>query len=247
MNTSGEAAEQIVRMTLQMGEAALKITGASAKQLAVILYAISQEQKKSKGRTRMETMLRSGRPLTVFSVKESDLKTFVRAAKKYGVLYCAVRNPVGRKDNMVDLIVKQEDASRINRIVERFQLASVGGAAKLSEEMEKSREEKGVLQEEPSGKTDTNKLVDELLGEPVQKERKETKIPFPGRTERDRLSEPISGMQTRTEKTITKPAKAEKSSVRQEVKEIRDQRRKKSSQKNQHRLPVQKKSRGKGR
>lgn len=196
MNTSGEAAEQIVRMTLQMGEAVLKITGTGAKQLAVILYAISREQKKSKGRTRMETMLRSGRPLTVFSVKESDLKTFVRAAKKYGVLYCAVRNPVGRKDNMVDLIVKQEDAARINRIVERFQLASV---------------------------------------------------PFPERTEKDHLSEPISGMQTRTERTITKPAKTEKSSVRQEVKEIRDQRRKKSSQKNQHRLPVQKKSRGKGR
>ena len=72
MNTSGEAAEQIVRMTLQMGEAALKITGVGAKQLAVILYAISQEKKKSKGKARIETMLRSGRPLTVFSIKESD-------------------------------------------------------------------------------------------------------------------------------------------------------------------------------
>lgn len=193
MNTSGEAAEQIVRMTLQMGEAALKITGASAKQLAVILYAISREQKKSKGKARMETMLRSGRPLTVFSIKDSDVKTFVKAARKYGVLYCAVRNPVGRKDNMVDLIVKQEDAARINRIVERFQLASV---------------------------------------------------PFPGRTERDHLSEPISGRQTRTERTISKTARAEKSSVRQELKEIRDQIQKKSSQKNRRRPPVQKKSRG---
>lgn len=196
MNTSGEAAEQIVRMTLQMGEAALKITGAGAKQLAVILYAISREQKKSKGKARMETMLRSGRPLTVFSIKDSDVKTFVKAARKYGVLYCAVRNPVGRKDNMVDLIVKQEDAARINRIVERFQLASV---------------------------------------------------PFPGRTERELLSEPISGRQTRTGRTISKPASAEKSSVRQELKEIRDQRQKKSSQKNRRRPPVQKRSQGKGR
>ena len=141
-------------------------------------------------------MLRSGRPLTVFSVKESDVKTFVKAARKYGVLYCAVRNPVGRKDNMVDLIVKQEDAARINRIVERFQLASV---------------------------------------------------PFPGRTERELLSEPISGRQTRTGRTISKPASAEKSSVRQELKEIRDQRQKKSSQKNRRRPPVQKRSQGKGR
>ena len=37
MNTSGEAADQVVRMSLEVGEAALKITGAGAKQLAVLL------------------------------------------------------------------------------------------------------------------------------------------------------------------------------------------------------------------
>ena len=31
MNTSGEAADQVVRMSLEVGEAALKITGAGAK------------------------------------------------------------------------------------------------------------------------------------------------------------------------------------------------------------------------
>lgn len=49
MNTSGEAADQVVRMSLEVGEAALKITGAGAKQLAVILYAVLKEQKKTKG------------------------------------------------------------------------------------------------------------------------------------------------------------------------------------------------------
>ena len=33
MNTSGEAADQVVRMSLEVGEAALKISGAGAKQL----------------------------------------------------------------------------------------------------------------------------------------------------------------------------------------------------------------------
>lgn len=46
MNTSGEAADQIVRMSLEAGEAALKISGAGAKQLAVLLYAVLKEQKK---------------------------------------------------------------------------------------------------------------------------------------------------------------------------------------------------------
>ena len=142
MNTSGEAADQVVRMSLEVGEAALKITGAGAKQLAVILYAVLKEQKKTKGRARLETLVRSGKPLTVYSVKESDLKQFVTEAKRYGILYCAVRNPKGSIDGMVDVVVKEEDAPRINRIVERFKFASVTEAAQIKTEIEKSREEK---------------------------------------------------------------------------------------------------------
>ena len=98
MNTSGEAADQVVRMSLEVGEAALKISGTGAKHLAVMLYAVLKEKKKTKGRVRLETLVKSGRPLTVFSVKESDLKQFVQEAKRYGVLYCAVRNPKGSSD-----------------------------------------------------------------------------------------------------------------------------------------------------
>lgn len=142
MNTSGEVADQVVRMSMEVGEAALKISGKGAKQLAVLLYAILKEQKKTKGRARLETLVRSGRPLTVFSVKESDLKQFVQEAKRYGILYCAVRNPRRSSDGMVDIMVKEEDAPRINRIVERFQFASVTEAAQVKTEIEKSREGK---------------------------------------------------------------------------------------------------------
>ena len=142
MNTSGEAADQVVRMSLEVGEAALKISGAGARQLAVLLYAILKEQKKTRGRARLETLVRSGRPLTVFSIKESDLKKFVQEAKRYGILYCAVRDPKGSSDGMVDIMVKEEDAPRINRIVERFKFASVTEAAQIKTEIERSREEK---------------------------------------------------------------------------------------------------------
>ena len=142
MNTSGEAADQVVRMSLEVGEAALKISGTGAQQLAVILYAILKEQKKTKGRARLETLVRSGKPLTVFSVKESDMKQFVQEAKRYGILYCAVRDPRGSRDGMVDIMVKEEDAPRINRIVERFQFASVTEAAQIKTEIQRSKEEK---------------------------------------------------------------------------------------------------------
>lgn len=37
MNTSGEAADQVVRMSLEVGEAALKISGAGAKLICSLL------------------------------------------------------------------------------------------------------------------------------------------------------------------------------------------------------------------
>lgn len=257
MNTSGEAADQVVRMSLEVGEAALKISGVGAKQLAVLLYAILKEQKKTKGRARLETLVRSGKPLTVFSVKESDLKKFVQESKRYGILYCAVRDPKGSSDGMVDIMVKEEDAPRINRIVERFQFASVSEAAQIKTEIQKSREEKAHASQETSkekvsagkqgkgtpsqaeqsqivpekdrpDKSQEDKLMDELFGEPIQKEGKQQN-PSLAKTEKSRQSEPISGKQRTTAEGTSKlyaPTKPERPSVREELKEIRAARKK---------------------
>ena len=90
MNTGGEAAEQIVRMSLEGFEVAAKITGAGAKNIAILLYSILKEEKKTKGKARLTSMLRSGKELKVFTVKSDDLKKFTQEAKKYGVLYCVL-------------------------------------------------------------------------------------------------------------------------------------------------------------
>ena len=249
MNTSGEAADQVVRMSLEVGEAALKITGKGAKHLAVLLYAVLKEQKKTKGRARLETLIRSGRPLTVFSVKESDLKKFVQEAKRYGVLYCAVRDPKGSSDGMVDIMVKEEDAPRINHIVERFQFASVTEAAQIKTEIERTRVEKSKIgktnkqekaknQQEKRGQSEPEKdhpekskedqLMDELFGEPIKKEGKEQN-PSLAKTTKSRLSEPTSKKQEKTAEGTSKlfaPEKPEKTSVRKELREIQNARKK---------------------
>lgn len=260
MNTSGEAADQVVRMALQTGEVALKITGEGAKQLAVLLYAILKEQKKSKGKARMETLVRTGKPLTVYSVKESDIKEFVKEAKRYGVLYCAVRNPRGSKDGMVDVIVKQEDASRINRIIKRFRIASVSEVAQIKSEIVQSRAEKGKIsadQKKPMQaqsesergtpeKADADKLVDELLGAPVHKEGEKTENPFPAKTEKSRLSEPISVRPDKTAEGTSKlyaPSVPKKPSVRKELNEIKTARKKEAERKAQEAVSKEKPSR----
>lgn len=126
MNTGGEAAEQIVRMSLEGFEVAAKITGAGAKNIAILLYSILKEEKKTKGKARLTSMLRSGKELKVFTVKSGDLKKFTQEAKKYGVLYCVLTDRKNKDPNAeVDVIARAEDASKISRIVERFNLASV--------------------------------------------------------------------------------------------------------------------------
>ena len=76
MSYSGDAAEQVVRLSLETGEVAVKLAGSGAKELAMLLYAILREQKKTKGKTRLANMLRSGKELKVFAVKDTDLKLF---------------------------------------------------------------------------------------------------------------------------------------------------------------------------
>ena len=73
MSYSGDAAEQVVRLTLEGVEVAAKIAGTGAKEIAVLLYAILRDQKKTKGKTRLTNMLRSEKPLKVFAVKDSEL------------------------------------------------------------------------------------------------------------------------------------------------------------------------------
>lgn len=150
MNTSGEAAEQIVRMSLEGFEVAAKITGAGAKNIAVLLYSILKEEKKTKGKARLTNMLRSGKELKVFTVKNGDLKKFTQEAKKYGVLYCVLADRGNKDPNAeVDVIARAEDASKISRIAERFKLASETTASIVTE-TEKTKDEKQVSQSQTS-------------------------------------------------------------------------------------------------
>ena len=50
MYNSGDAAEQVVRMSLEGAEFALKITGSAAKNLAAALYTVLKDQKKTKAK-----------------------------------------------------------------------------------------------------------------------------------------------------------------------------------------------------
>lgn len=198
MNTSSDAAEQIVRLSLEGFEVAAKITGHSSKDVAALLYAVMKDKKKTAGKTHLSNMLKSGKELKVFSVRQSDFKKFTEVAKKYGVLYCAItptKNKTG--DGIVDIMVRVEDAAKINRIVKRFNLSNYDDIAIRSviENSKKGREEKDITFQ----KKDIDKLnKDNEILKPIKKE-KQSLTPHLAKTEKSPLSEPSLEMRKSSE------------------------------------------------
>ena len=233
MNTGGEAAEQIVRMSLGGFEVAARITGAGAKNIAILLYSILKEEKKTKGKARLSSMLRSGKELKVFTVKNGDLNKFTQEAKKYGVLYCVLADRKNKDPNAeVDVIARAEDASKISRIVERFNLASVDTASIVTE-VEKSRDAKAADEKEVTDgqpepdigvqeKAEKDKLLDALMGKPIQKE-ENAPNPSVAKTEKSPLSEPTSEQPKKSAEGATM-TKDEKPSVKEELRKIKESR-----------------------
>ena len=123
---SGEAAESIVRMSLQGTEVALKITGEAAKNIAALMYAIYRGRKQTKGKTKLEKMLKSGEPLKIFSVRKDELKFFRKVAKRYGILYALLIDKHNLdSDGMVDIVVPASAAARFNRLINRYKFSTV--------------------------------------------------------------------------------------------------------------------------
>lgn len=244
MNTGADAAEQIVRMSLNGVEVAAKITGTGAKELAVLLYAILQDQKKTSGKTRLTSMLKSGKELRVFAVKDQDLQRFCKEAKKYGVLYCVLKDK-DSTDGLTDIMVRAEDASKINRIFERFKLATVD-VGQIQQELERASAQQTAQAQHLDSRTPEGaaQLVADLMQPPPPpKEESREGNPTVGRPEKPNPSEPSSEPRnsTATPSQDTRDP-FPRTSIRGELKKIKAQQKPqqgKTEPHRQHHPPVQ--------
>ena len=223
MSYSGEAADQVVRLSLNGVEVAAKLSGSAAKQLAIMIYAILKDQKKTKGKIRLTNMLRSGKELKVFAVKDGDLQKFCQEAKKYGVLYCVLKDK-NATDGITDIMVRAEDAAKVNRIFTRFGLATVDLAAVKTEivkEQEKGRTGNDTeMAPEKDDAPHNEDFVKELFG---QSQDIVAESPQHGRTKAERPSESILPNSKDVEIfSDTRP------SVREALKQIRQEQSEKS-------------------
>ena len=206
MSNSSDAAEQLVHTYIELylegTKVALNISGKATKNIIKALYSLSKEQKKTKGQIRLSNMIKSGKELTIFPVARDDLKKFTEEAKRYGVLYSTVieKNKTN-KDGMVDIMVRTEDASKIDRIVRRFNIQTLS-KAEIKSEILKTKEENLKTPNSPS----------------ITKSAKENQLENSFENKKNFEGQIISSKETKT-------------SVRQELKTIKEDLEKKSKEK----------------
>ena len=230
MTTGGETADQMTRMTLQgievAANVALKAGGMASQSLAAMLYAILTDKKKVKGKARLNSMLKSGKELKVFAIHHNDLKVFCQEAKRYGVMYCVLKEK-NNIDGICDIMVRAEDASKISRIVDKFELATID--TKAINEYVSSKQDKSFKDVPTLNDDEHDKLVKSLMDSMKKEEKSFSENPTTARTTKDASPfEPTSVKAGKEPNIIDK-----RPSVRKELNEIKKQQEKKTTVKQQ--------------
>ena len=215
MNTSADAADQVVRMSLNGAEFALKVTGKgsieAAKLLTKAIIAASKETNKTKGAIRLNNLIRSGRKLDIARIPDTDVKQFCTDAKHYGILYTVLKNK-NSKDGVTEIFAKLGKAPAY--------------LAQVKETLTREAEEQA--KSAPPGKSmSADDFVDRLMEKPEEtrseKEGVHRADPSMARTSSSGRSEPIFGTQGSRQTDVSpvthdpKPRK----SVRKELEEIK--------------------------
>lgn len=223
MVNGGDAAEQIVRLSLEGFEVAVKLTGSAAKNIAVLLASVLKQEvsqsNKTRGKARLTNMIKSGKELKVFSFQQKDLQKFTEQAKKYGVLYCVLRDKNTKGDKAsIDIIARAEDAAKIQRISDRFELGKVDKASIVTEAEKDVADREAAANEVPT-KTRGELIVEEAMGKPAQKEGNSHQNPSVAKTDKNPPSERSSETTgTHTDKGIAQAAdKKQKPSVKEKL------------------------------
>lgn len=207
MNNGGDAAGQIVRLSLEGFEVAVKLSGKAAKEIAILLAAVLKQEKQTRGKSRLTQMIKNEKNLDVFALQQKDLQKFTQHAKEYGILYCILRDKTTKDPTaMVDIIVRGSDSPRVQRIVDRFELGKVDKASIVSEAEKDVADREAAANEVPT-KSRGEIIVEEAMGKPMQKEENSHPNPSVAKTDKSPLSErDLETTGTHTDKGVAKAA-----------------------------------------
>lgn len=142
--SSGDPAEEVVRMMLSGAEVTLRLTANATKNLLAVSIALAKSRKKLCGRTNMKKMLKETRDLRAFHMSAEEFSRFKKEAKNFKLLYAHIRDD--RPDhNGVDVILPVTELGRANMLFEKIHYQQ----EQTSTQQEKEADRKNVSRSEP--------------------------------------------------------------------------------------------------
>ncbi len=119
MDVSAEAADVVVRESLQATEAAAKLTLEGMKNVAALLLAIAKQDMKVVGETTAKRLAKDSAPAVVIPIKAEDRAKFQKLAKEFGVLYFIAQKK-GNNTGILNVVSNQNYAAQLNAVMEQM-------------------------------------------------------------------------------------------------------------------------------
>lgn len=119
MDVSAEAADVVVRESLQATEAAAKLTLEGMKNVAALLLAIAKQDMKVVGETTAKRLAKDSAPAVVIPIKAEDRAKFQKLAKEFGVLYFIAQKK-GNNTGILNVVSNQNYAAQLNAVMEQL-------------------------------------------------------------------------------------------------------------------------------
>lgn len=116
MEVSGEVADLLVKEGLQVAELAAKLSGKGVVNVAVLVAALIKNNYKVVGEVGVARLNRENVESVIVPVKQADFARFQELAKRFGVLYAAVRNEDVGKD--IQIISNVNYSAQLNAVLE---------------------------------------------------------------------------------------------------------------------------------
>lgn len=113
MDVSGEAADVVVKESLQVTETSAKLLATGLKHVAALLLALRRGDYKIEGETNSKRLARENAPPAVMPLRRKDMDAFRQAAKEYGILYFFAQ-PRGKETEWVDVVSNENYTAKIN-------------------------------------------------------------------------------------------------------------------------------------
>lgn len=140
MEVSGEVADLLVREGLQVAEVALRLSGSGVVNAAALVTALLKENYKLSGKVGVGRLNKENAEAVVIPIRARDLRRFKELAKKFGVLYAAVRDKNDSK-GVVHIISNTNYAALLNAALEEMKYPVYGGTKTVQEQSSASKKE----------------------------------------------------------------------------------------------------------